>query len=602
MAHAASVIDTRAAVPRQVLTPVLEVRDLTIQVATPSGGKTVLDGINFSLMPNEVLCLAGESGSGKSMTAMAIMGLLPRPAARIIKGQILLGEQDLAQMSENDFRQVRATRVAMIFQEPMTSLNPVMTIGEQIMEVLTTHNRMSSSSASTAAIGLLEEVRMTAPDRRMRQYPHELSGGMRQRVVIAMALAGQPDVLIADEPTTALDVTVQAEILELINKLQQRAGTAVIMITHDMGVVAEIADRVIVMREGRMVESSPVKQLFATPGTDYTRELLAAVPRLGSHEHPTRTDTHGSTTVAEVNGLRVRFPVRSGLLNQVRHNIYAVEDVSLSIDAGETVALVGESGSGKSTIGKAMMSLLPFDGDIRINGRSVRGLGRRSLRSVRKDVQMIFQDPYASLDPRMCVGDQVAEPLLVHGLAQGVTLRERVAWLFERVGLPADAMRRHPHEFSGGQRQRVCIARALALQPGLIIADECVSALDVSVQAQVLDLLRELREEDGLSYLFISHDMAVVEQVSDRVVVLFAGQVVESGPASTVLHHPAHPYTQRLLSAVPIPDPTQRRKPLLRAAEERATVMFPVGTEPMKQVLSQRSPGHWVAENIDYDS
>ena len=594
----ASVIDDSATEPRRALTPVLEVRDLTIQVATPTGGKTVLDGINFSLMPNEVLCLAGESGSGKSMTAMAIMGLLPRPAARITRGQILLGEQDLAQMSENDFRQVRATRVAMIFQEPMTSLNPVMTIGAQITEVLTTHSRMSSSSASSAALALLEEVRMTAPERRMRQYPHELSGGMRQRVVIAMALAGQPDVLIADEPTTALDVTVQAEILELINKLQQRAGTAVIMITHDMGVVAEIADRVIVMREGRMVESAPVKQLFATPGTDYTRELLAAVPRLGSHDQPTRADTHNSTTVAEVNNLRVRFPVRSGLLNQVRHNVHAVEEVSLSIDAGETVALVGESGSGKSTIGKALMSLLPFDGDIRIDGRSVKGLGRHSLRSVRRDVQMIFQDPYASLDPRMCVGDQVGEPLLVHGLAQGAMLRERVASLFERVGLPVDAMSRHPHEFSGGQRQRVCIARALALQPKLIVADECVSALDVSVQARVLDLLRELREEDGLSYLFISHDMAVVEQVSDRVVVLFAGQVVETGPASTVLHNPAHPYTQRLLSAVPIPDPKQRRKPLLQAAEERATVMFPVGTEPTKQVLHQHSPGHWVAKAI----
>ncbi|MGQ7847613.1 ABC transporter ATP-binding protein [Granulosicoccus sp. 3-233] len=574
----------------------LQVRGLTIQVATASGGKTVLDGIDFSLMPNEVLCLAGESGSGKSLTAMAIMGLLPKPAARITGGQILLAGKDLVDLPESEYRRIRATRVAMIFQEPMTSLNPVMTIGEQITEVLIAHQNITAAAASRAALELLKEVRMTAPERRLKQYPHELSGGMRQRVVIAIALACQPDVLIADEPTTALDVTVQAEILDLIAKLQKRAGTAVIMITHDMGVVAEIADRVIVMRAGKQVETSPVRQLFTNPSTEYTRELLAAVPRLGSVTAATPVAQMASrATVVEVNDLSVRFPVRGGLLNRVQQNVHAVEKVSFSIEAGETLSLVGESGSGKSTIGKALMSLLPFDGEIRIAGRATRGLNRRSLQSVRRDVQMIFQDPYASLDPRMTVDEQVAEPLLVHGLANGMELDDRVAWLFQRVGLPLDAMRRHPHEFSGGQRQRVCIARALALNPKVIVADECVSALDVSVQAQVLELLRELQDDEGLSYLFISHDMAVVEQVSDRVAVLYAGQVVETGPAAAVLGNPRHAYTQRLLSAVPIPDPEYQRTPFKRSTDELVSVMHAVGAAPRQQILLNHGDNHWSA-------
>ena len=587
---------TDSSVSAETSEPVLQVKDLTIQVATASGGKTVLDGISFTLMRNEVLCLAGESGSGKSLTAMAIMGLLPKPAARITSGQILLGKQDLVDLPEAQYRKVRATRVAMIFQEPMTSLNPVMTIGEQLTEVLSAHQDISAAQASKAALTLLEEVRMTSPERRLKQYPHELSGGMRQRVVIAIALACQPDVLIADEPTTALDVTVQAEILDLIAKLQERTGTAVIMITHDMGVVAEIADRVIVMRAGKAMETSSVQQLFSNPKTEYTRELLAAVPRLGSAIPRTDISAAGkASTVVEVNDLSVRFPVRGGLLNRIQQNVHAVEKVSFSISAGETLALVGESGSGKSTIGKALMSLLPFEGEVRINGRATKGLSRRSLQSVRRDVQMIFQDPYASLDPRMTVGDQVAEPLLVHGLASGTELTDRVAWLFRRVGLSMDAMRRHPHEFSGGQRQRVCIARALALNPKLIVADECVSALDVSVQAQVLELLRELQEEEGLSYLFISHDMAVVEQVSDRVAVLYAGQVVETGPASAVLASPRHAYTQRLLSAVPIPDPGHKRMPFVRSTEDLVSVMHAVGTTPEQQLLQNHGNDHWAA-------
>jgi len=583
--------------------PVLQVLDLTVQVATPRGGKTVLDRMNFSLMPNEVLCLAGESGSGKSMTAMAIMGLLPQPAARITAGQILMNGVDLAQFSEAQYRQYRASKVAMIFQEPMTSLNPVMTIGDQLIEVLVEHGEASRASSVEAALRLLKDVRMTSPEQRLKQYPHELSGGMRQRVVIAMALACKPDVLIADEPTTALDVTVQAEILDLIRSLQSESGTAVIMITHDMGVVAETADRVIVMRDGRALETATVDDLFASPATSYTRELLDAVPRLGAIAlddravRDARSIQPTSSTVIEIDGLSVRFPVRGGFLNRVTKHVHAVENVSLSIEAGETLALVGESGSGKSTIGKALLSLVPFTGSVRLDARLTGQLSRSSLRELRRHVQMIFQDPYASLDSRMSVGEQVAEPMVVHQVARGAELSRRVDWLFDRVGLPREAQKRHPHEFSGGQRQRVCIARALALSPKLIVADECVSALDVSVQAQVLQLLKELQEEQGLSFLFISHDMAVVEQMSDRVAVLYAGQIVETGTVAQVLGDARHSYTQRLLSAVPVPDPKHKRPPFIRNTEELASVLRDVGDGPDRIVLEDVGAGHLVGSS-----
>lgn len=579
---------------------VLQVQDLSVQVATPSGGKTVLDRMSFSLMPNEVLCLAGESGSGKSMTAMAIMGLLPQPAARITSGQILMNGVDLAQFTESEYRRYRASKVAMIFQEPMTSLNPVMSIGDQLIEVLVEHGEASRSASRDAALRLLEDVRMTSPEQRLKQYPHELSGGMRQRVVIAMALACKPDVLIADEPTTALDVTVQAEILDLIRSLQSESGTAVLMITHDMGVVAETADRVIIMRDGKALESANVKDIFASPATSYTRELLDAVPRLGSVPFDLQAsdepgiDRPSPATVVEVTELTVRFPVYGGLLNRVVKNVHAVENISLSIQAGETLALVGESGSGKSTIGKALLSLVPFTGSVRVDDRETRQLSRSSMRDVRRHVQMIFQDPYASLDTRMSVGEQVAEPMVIHQLARGAALKKRVDWLFDRVGLPRDAQRRHPHEFSGGQRQRVCIARALALSPKLIVADECVSALDVSVQAQVLQLLRELQDEQGLSFLFISHDMAVVEQMSDRVAVLYAGQIVEMGTAAQVFGNARHSYTQRLLSAVPVADPQHKRAAFIRSSEPVASVLRDVGDEPDRIVLEDVGGGHLV--------
>ena len=574
--------------------PVLSVRDLTVQVATDRGAKTVLDGLSFDLAPGETLALAGESGSGKSMTALAIMGLLPRPMARVTGGSILFGETDLAALGEQGFRAIRSARIAMIFQEPMTSLNPLMTVRRQICEVLLEHGACSRAQAPKRALELLRDVRLTEPERRLRQYPHELSGGMRQRVMIAMALACGPDILIADEPTTALDVTVQAEILDLIRALQAERGTAVLMITHDMGVVAEMADRVILLREGRQEEAAPVRDLFAAPRTEYARTLLAAVPRLG--DAPGRPPQSAGRKVVEVDDLSVRFDIAGGVLNRTVARVHAVEGVSFHIRAGETLALVGESGCGKSTIGKALLGLVPWEGSIRIDGVQTRGRSRGAMRPVLRDIQMVFQDPGASLDARMSVGEQVVEPMRVHGLASGSELRDRAEWLFGRVGLSPDMLSRYPHEFSGGQRQRVCIARALSLSPKVIVADESVSALDVSVQAQVLDLLQELQEADGLSYLFISHDMAVIDRVADRVVVMRLGQVMEEGPRDAVLRDARHPYTKRLLAAVPVPDPARQRAPLRDAAGiEGESPVFAIGTRPVRVALHESSPGHRVA-------
>ncbi|MBJ3763345.1 ABC transporter ATP-binding protein [Maribius pontilimi] len=574
--------------------PVLTVRDLSVQVATDAGAKTVLDGLSFDLIAGETLALAGESGSGKSMTALAIMGLLPKPMARVSGGTIRLGDTDLTALSERGYRQIRSARVAMIFQEPMTSLNPLMTVQRQLCEVLLEHRVCSRRQAPKRALRLLQDVRLTEPERRLSQYPHELSGGMRQRVMIAMALACDPEILIADEPTTALDVTVQAEILDLIRTLQAEHGTAVLMITHDMGVVAEMADRVVVLREGRQEEAAPVRDLFAAPKTDYARTLLAAVPRLGTA--PDRPVHPEAQKIVEVDDLSVRFDIAGGLLNRTVARVHAVEGVSFHIRERETLALVGESGCGKSTIGKALLGLVPWDGSIRIGGVQTRGRSRAAMRPVLRDIQMVFQDPGASLDARMSVGEQVVEPMRVHGLASGSELGDRAEWLFRRVGLSPDMLSRYPHEFSGGQRQRVCIARALSLSPRVIIADESVSALDVSVQAQVLDLLQELQEQDGLSYLFISHDMAVIEQVADRVVVMRLGQVMEDGTRDAVLRDPQHPYTKRLLAAVPVPDPTRTRAPLPDTAGiEEASPIFPVGSAPARVELRQMSPGHRVA-------
>ena len=572
--------------------PVLRVRDLAVQVATAEGAATVLDGLSFDLEAGETLCLAGESGSGKSMTALSIMGLLPKPMARIAGGSIRLGETELTTLTERGYRSVRSARVAMIFQEPMTSLNPLMTVEQQLSEVLLEHDACPRSEVADRALELLRDVRLTEPERRLKQYPHELSGGMRQRVMIAIALACDPEVLIADEPTTALDVTVQAEILDLIRTLQRAHGTAVLMITHDMGVVAEMADRVVVLRHGKQVEAAPVGELFAAPRSAYARELLAAVPKLGAA--PPRPSRELGPRMLEVDDLSVQFDITGGVLNRPVARVHAVEGVSFDIRAGETLALVGESGCGKSTIGKALLGLVPWQGSIRVNGRQTQGLGRRGLKEARRDIQMVFQDPGASLDSRMTVGDQVAEPLVVHRIGRGSEVQDRVAWLFRRVGLSPDMMSRFPHEFSGGQRQRVCLARALALSPKVIVADESVSALDVSVQAQVLELLQELQAEDGLSYLFISHDMAVIDQVADRVMVMRLGQVVEEGGRDAVLRDPHHPYTRRLLSAVPVPDPGRPRS-ALQAAEDTGSPIRPLGDRPPRLPLTTISEGHRAA-------
>ncbi|MCQ8872602.1 ABC transporter ATP-binding protein [Mesorhizobium sp. LMG17149] len=578
--------------------PILDIANLCVSVRGEDGEREVVSDLSLTLARGETLCIAGESGSGKSMTALAIMQLLPQPAARISSGKIHLGDTDLTILDERRMRRIRGDRIAMIFQEPMTSLNPVLSIGRQLTESIEAHTSLSQGEARQRAIEALKAVRISEAESRLKQFPHELSGGMRQRVMIAMALALEPDVLIADEPTTALDVTVQGEVLELLRDLQRQHGTSVILITHDMGVVAEMADRVIIMRHGRMVEEGRTADIFARPQADYTRELLAAVPRIGSgigRQKSRDAETAMPANVAEVNDLHVRFDLHGGFFGRVTRRVHAVEGVTFSIAPNETLALVGESGCGKSTTAKALAGLVPYSGDIAIGGRNLSGLGRDERKAVRRDVQMIFQDPYASLDPRMRVGELVAEPLLIHGIASKQERSDRVAALFERVGLSADQMELYPHEFSGGQRQRVCIARALALRPKLIIADESVSALDVSVQARVLDLLKELQREFGVAYLFISHDMAVVENISDRVAVMYLGQIIEMGTRDQVFSNPRHPYTRRLIEAVPVPDPAKRRSRFARLDQEIPSATRRIGEAPLKLALRDVGNGHLVA-------
>ena len=584
--------------------PLLSVRDLVTSVATPSGANVVVDHISFDLDRGETLCIAGESGSGKSMTALSLMRLLPEPMARIAAGQALFKGRDLFRLAEAEMRSVRGNDIGMIFQEPMTSLNPVLSVGKQLTEAVVAHRSLSMSAAQAEARRLLDIVQIPEAARRLKQYPHELSGGMRQRVMIAIALSQKPDILIADEPTTALDVTVQAQILSLLRHLQSETGSALILITHDMGVVAEMADRVLVMREGREVEHAPVGRLFAAPEADYTRKLLAAVPVLGAmtgKAAPMRAQQAGQADAAniiEAHDLTVRFDIKGGLLQRAVRRVHAVERLNLSLKRGETLSLVGESGCGKSTTGKAIMNLVPWSGDIWIDGRNTGGLMRQAMKPILRDVQMVFQDPYASLDPRMRVGDLVAEPLLIHGLAKGQELEDRVAYLFGRVGLSRDVMRRYPHEFSGGQRQRICIARALSLSPKAIIADECVSALDVSIQAQVLDLLQDIQNETGIAYLFISHDMAVVEQISHRVAVMYMGRIVEMGPRVQVFENPQHAYTRRLLDAVPVPDPVRAKRQYVPFVGELPSPVHELDYVPPPLVYRTITEGHLVAADL----
>jgi peptide/nickel transport system ATP-binding protein len=577
----------------------LSVRDLEVSVATHGAPKVVVDHLSFDLDRGETLCIAGESGSGKSMTALALMRLLPPPYVTVTGGEARLAGRDLFALPEAAMQAVRGREIGMIFQEPMTSLNPVLTIGHQLAEAIRAHKPMARGAALAEARRLLDMVQIPEAGRRLAQHPFELSGGMRQRVMIAIALAQNPSILIADEPTTALDVTVQAQILSLIRHLQQEFNSALILITHDMGVVAEMADRVLVMRNGREVEQAPAQALFAAPAEPYTRELLAAVPVLGAADNKAppaaAAGPEAEPNVIEVDNLVVRFDIRGGLLRRPVRRVHAVEGVDLTLGRGETLALVGESGCGKSTTGKAIMNLVPWTGSVRIAGKETAGLTPPKMKPVLRDVQMIFQDPYASLDPRMRVGDLVAEPLLIHGLAKGSELEDRSAYLFDRVGLSRDLLRRYPHEFSGGQRQRICIARALSLSPKAIIADESVSALDVSIQAQVLELLREIQAETGIASIFISHDMAVVERISHRIAVMYMGRIVETGPSEQVLTNPQHAYTKRLLAAVPVPDPTRARRAYVPYAGELPSPVHDLDYVPPPLSYTAIGNGHLVA-------
>ncbi len=576
---------------------VLLVRNLTVVVGSDDGPRPVVDGLSFTLNRGETLALAGEFGSGKSMTSLAIMGLLPKPAARIGGGSVLLDGLDLAELSEGQMRHIRGNRIAMIFQEPMTSLNPVLTIGRQLIEAIRAHEPVGRKEGRVRAIEALTAVRIPEAESRLSQYPHELSGGMRQRVMIAMALALKPDVLIADEPTTALDVTVQAQILQLLKDLQNDLGTAIILITHDMGVVAEVADRVVILREGRKVEENEIFALFRAPQQPYTRELLAAVPRIGGAAKATRAENVGSIhdPLLVADKLVVCFDLHGGFFGRVNRRVHAVEGITFEIGRRETFSLVGEFGCGKSTTAKAIAGLVAYTGDLILDGQNMSRLGRKRRHELRRDAQMVFQDPFASLDPRMTAGDLVREPLDIHAIGEPSERRDRVEGLFLRVGLAPDQMLHYPHEFSGGQRQRICIARALTLRPKLIVADESVSALDVSVQARVLDLLKELQDEFAISYLFISHDMAVVENISDRVAVMYLGQIVEMGTCAQIFSNPRHPYTQRLIEAVPVPDPERRRAAHPRMIDEIPSPVRKVGNEPTRTSLVDIGDGHLVA-------
>ena len=611
----------------------LQVRDLSVRIGRGERAIRPVDKVSFDIRAGETFALLGESGCGKSMTALALLRLLPAPAGEIVGGSVRLGGQELLALTESGMRGVRGGRIAMIFQEPMTSLNPVMSIGAQIAESVVQHQSLRGDAVRRRVLELLEQVGIPDVDRRYGEYPHQLSGGMKQRVMIAMALAGDPDLLIADEPTTALDVTIQAQVLDLIASLQKERGMAVLLITHDLGVVAGMADRVAVMYAGQLVEQAPRTQFFAEPGHPYSRKLFAALPESSKRAQrltvipgsvpplnqlfsgcrfaercerawelcrrqppgwfpggdgqtvrchladPTLTvpahveaassrpaaQAHShepQTPLLSVSDLKLHFPIHRGLFKRTVGHVRAVDGISLEIPRGQTLALVGESGCGKTTVGKAILQLLqPTAGSVRFGDVELTRLRGEALRRRRADFQIIFQDPFSSMNPRMSVGDIIEEGMQAQRIGgNAAQRREKVNGLLEQVGLRAEHTRRYPHEFSGGQRQRICIARALAVDPKLIVCDEPTSALDVSVQAQILNLLRDLQRNLGLSYLFITHDISVVSYLAERVAVMYLGRIVEQGPVEAVLTAPQHPYTQALLSAVPSIDAAGRRQ------------------------------------------
>ncbi|WP_116135081.1 ABC transporter ATP-binding protein [Tropicimonas sp. IMCC34043] len=525
--------------------PVLEIEDLRVAIDRKDGNE-VLRGVSLTIEAGETVCLVGESGSGKSVSSLATMGLLPKGALKVTGGRILLDGENLLDLSAAQLRECRATRMSMIFQEPMTALNPVLKVGDQIREVLEAHTKMSNAEAHAKVLDILDQVGLPDIERMMRSYPHQLSGGQRQRIMIAMALILEPRLLIADEPTTALDVTTQKQILKLIKDLQKQHGTAVLFITHDMGVVAEIADRVYVMNRGEMVETGPLMQILSAPAEAYTRQLLSAVPSLVPRQARPVSRRNVALEITDLD----KIYGGGGFLSKTR-TTHAAKGVSLELKAGRTLGIVGESGSGKSTVARCVMRLIdPTSGGIRVGGQQISGLSRRGLHPYRKKLQMVFQDPYRSLNPRLTIEESVIEGPVNYGMPQAQA-RAKAAELLELVGLPAAAARRYPHMFSGGQRQRIAIARALAMEPDLLVADEAVSALDVSVQAQVLHLLAEIQDRTHIAILFITHDLRVAAQICDEVAVMRQGEVVEYGPTAGVLGAPKHDYTRALLAAAP---------------------------------------------------
>jgi len=525
---------------------VLDIKGLTVQLPQGADRKFAIEDVSFNINPGEIVCIVGESGSGKSVTAHSVMGLTPVKELTPVAGEILLAGADLLKMTEVEIRQLRGVRMAMIFQEPMTALNPVMKVGDQILEMLEIHTNTSMSQRETRMLEVMRDVQLPEPERLKNSYPHQLSGGQRQRIMIAMALALEPELLIADEPTTALDVTTQAQILDLIKDIQARHGTGVMFITHDFGVVAEIADRVIVMQHGLIVEQGDAKQVLTEPKHAYTKMLMASVPTM---QPPVREDKTGGKIPLEVKGLFKTY-ADSGLFKKGRE-VKAVQNVELVVHQGETLGVVGESGSGKSTVARCILRLIDTNaGEILINGKNIAGLGEAALRPYRRDVQIVFQDPYRSLNPRRTVGQSIIEGPMNFGLGLDQAM-ERACELMRVVSLAPEALNRFPHQFSGGQRQRICIARALAMEPKVLIADEAVSALDVSVQAQVLELLDDVRQRYDLAMLFITHDLRVAAQICDRIMVMRHGVAVEQGRTIEVYANPSHPYTRDLLAAAP---------------------------------------------------
>lgn len=616
---------------------VLEVQGLTVRFDTSERSVVAVKDLGVHVRAGEVLAIVGESGSGKSVTSLSVMRLIEHGGGTIASGKISFtrrngGKLDLAKAADSVMRTIRGGEISMIFQEPMTSLNPVFSVGTQVAEAVMLHQGLSHAEAEAEALRMLELVRIPEAKQILKRYPHQLSGGMRQRVMIAMALSCKPSLLIADEPTTALDVTIQAQILQLIRQLQEEMGMAVIFITHDMGVVAEVADRVLVMYHGEAVEEGTCEQIFHNPRHPYTQSLLAAVPRLGSmrgtdepapfpllritdpeaeqlgtadmDETPVDMPEPAASApsvsdgpVLSVDNLITRFDVETGFWGKVKRRVHAVEQVSFNLYPGETLGLVGESGCGKSTIGRSLIGLeTPRSGSIVFNGQELTQVSGSQLQKLRRNIQYVFQDPYAALDPRLTVGFSIMEPLLIHKVCSRQEAERRVGELLERVDLDPAMAVRYPHEFSGGQRQRVCIARALAMNPEIIIADESVSALDVSVRAQIINLLLALQKEFRIAFLFISHDMAVIERVCHRVAVMYLGQIVELGSRRDVFENPLHPYTKRLMSAVPIPDPSRRTMSHTLLTGEIPSPVRSADYEPVVAPLKEVSPGHFVSE------